>query len=245
MRATCPCCKLADFWWRFTPAGEPVAGQMPERFVPQACHACGWWDRSHARGKSAPAPVRPPGMSADEWVLRKALLACWLAEPSDEYLARLREFADFLAEQGSPEEAAARADWREYGRPAEGHGRPRATSWLFRPAAGWVHTRQVVAGGTVRTHLDAAAAKLGPAGRQTHNVRWFLGWPPGSVRVTAASYPSFTDFRVTVWVARSLLHSAPYEKRMEHGYSVLFHQPGTLDRPRGPEPDLFAACEVA
>lgn len=220
----CPVCHKPN------PGGEPAT---PERRPRVLCAACGY-DSFRSDAKAADL-TRPHGMGTDEWEWRTALYLLWRHKPASELLAALPIFADWLAERGRPEEAAARADWRVYG--AKKTDPAKWWQWTVPVADGWVRVGEAMrrvsvydldAGDWVADlspvkvlHFDAAQTQPKPV----HNGAWFLCWPPGSVRFTAPLHHDPSRYRVTIGMNRPRRR---YESVHPHGYATLFHPPGAL-----------------
>lgn len=179
-------------------------------------HRSGWWVAEHL--------PRPAGMGDEEFGLRCGLFERWRQGPASVYVQALEQFADFLADQGSPEEAAARAGWEARDNSAKDpSGWHR---WLARMPHGWAIGSK---GGTPSAWglLVSRRAGLLP---QQHNATYFLGWPPGYVKVTGAEVRGGTyRWRVTVEKGRSLAYSRPVEHTHADGYAALFRPPAGAD----------------
>jgi hypothetical protein len=228
---SCPCCSARySGQVRYCPACGycPHYGSSPE-----ACPGCGrpafgppmWSEPGHL--------PRPRAMGDDEFAFRAGLFLKWQELPASEFVANhLPVFADWLADRGSPEEAAARAEWKVY---ASRKQDPRAWwQWSVPVAGGWVRLIPLknAAGEVADRVIEEGRAKLSAA----HNARWLLCWPPGFVRFTGTLYHDPRRVRVTVQMSRSLLYSTPYEARFPAGYATLFHPFGTTLRPACVEP---------
>lgn len=244
----CPACGAKHV---FTRAVADRHGYGGARTVPVGpCVECGWAREPAVprdKWRTAAHLPRPARMSAEEFAMRARLFEFWANHTVREFLSQLPVFADYLADLGSPEEDAARADWRPY---AHKQGDPKKWwSWSVPVGAGWVQIeRQRVlrperwttdgdwtpAGySTVRIINDSRARPS----RNAHNGRWFLCWPPGFVRFGGALHHDPTRWRVTVsarrtrgenssrpvervWPAGYLTLLRPYEKRLEAGASA-------------------------
>lgn len=200
------------------------------------CGECGWVpypraDRRKWRG--AEDLPRPRGMGAEEFAFRATLFSLWKAHPASEFVSQLAYFADWLADRGSAEESAARADWRPYAaKAADPKGWwhwtvPVGEGWASledQRQRHWVTAEGPAADGEPRfrghVRIEYGRAKLA---RPMHNGRWLLGWPPGFVRVTAPLYHDATRWRVTVLAGRVIgaTNSRPVEKVWPGGYTTL------------------------
>lgn len=226
---------------------KPVEERETRRRV--LCPACGY-DSSRRDYKAADELPRPRGMGADEWAWRQALYTLWRFEPASHLLEALPVFADWLADNGRPEEAAARADWMVYG--AKRADPAKWWQWTVPVADGWVGIETEV---VRRSVFDLGAndwvhgfvpqrfirtPKWVPLGATLHNGTWFLGWPPGAVRFTAPLNHDPTRYRVTIGINRPRRRAESFHS---HGYATLFHPPGALRDlvPAGadPGPTLF------
>lgn len=188
----------------------------------------------------------PAWMGADEFAFRLELCRIYLTKPFGEYRRQLEVFADFLGDQGSPEEAAARADWRPRGLSINtawardvNHYQiynPALRDLVVRVADGWWESLSMTERvNTFRGPIVVAKVRAqkrfgiptGPT-NQSHNGDWFLGWPPGWVKFTQpADEPKW--WWVTVEPGRSLVHSAPIEHKRDRGYTEFFHAPNALE----------------
>jgi hypothetical protein len=242
----CPCCKA--------PGAESFIN-IRAREVDAACAACGYDSRNHRfETWTIPAKLpRPARMSAEEFAFRAKLYHLWATRPASELVAELAYFADWLADHGRPEEAAARADWRVYGSPRNADP-TRWWQWSVAIAEGWVssgvrHTEKDSVTGEItqlaHRWINADKCKVGST---AHNGSWLLCWPPGLVRFTAPHYHDPSRFRVTVSANRGLTYSRNYDRTFPAGYATLFHPPGALDRTpaaRDAGPTLFDDLEAA
>lgn len=234
-KVTCAACKAAS---PYVFIGEStVCGHCGHLFS-----YCGRSDylnaaKGHGPRKLEDLVARPSWMAEDEFAFRLRLCRTYLTRPLKEYLRDLEVFADFLGDQGSPEEAAARAEWRyryatisglEWSAPDD-HS-PAYPSLMVRVADGWWETPAMKYDPHVLVAKNRAQKRFGiPVGptNQTHNGDWFLGWPPGWVKFTQpADEPKW--WWVTVEPGRALAHSAPIEHKRVLGYTEFFHAPNTV-----------------
>lgn len=254
-----------------------IPRRLPERMPVGPCAECGWCkhttdmsDVTAATGLCAkcgrPAESgkkwntiehlpRPPKMPDDEFRFRATMFLAWLNEPAAALLRHFQVFADFLADRGSVEEVAARADWKAY---ANKKTDPKAWwQWTVPAGAGWIERERVSSGprwengeylpGGSHYIINYDRAKLT---RTFHNGRWFLCWPPGFVRITAPLHHDMTRWRMTIERERGLAGSRPIERVWPGGYTQLLcpyeadapklvvEEGGVVKQPRPEEEDL-------
>jgi hypothetical protein len=248
--SACPACKgVSGTGWNWQYAG----GDGTQWNI---CPHCGNWfgypqrseginaAKDHGPYKLADFFRRPDWMGADEHAFRLELCRVYLTKPIGEYRRQLEVFADFLGDQGSPEEAAARADWRprvlrdlgaDFNNLVEAfyldlEYRSTHFSLVVRVADGWwdeVDPGPHPNPPSLVVRKVRAQRRFGiPIGatNQSHNGDWFLGWPPGWVKFTQpGDDPKW--WWVTIEPGRSLVHSAPIEHKRIHGYTEFFHAP--------------------
>lgn len=209
----CECCKAGG------DLVETVA--LPGRHpgVAVVCHVCGW----EATRTPDDPPPRPAGMADDEYAFRSKLYETWRDRPAAEYVGQLKYFADWLGDQGrTAEETVARWNWHPFR-----NKQPDAAGW-------WQWSCRPVASGFAgfgkRFYLGLHERGLR---KQHHTAAWFLGWPPGSVRLMWPS-ESMTGPKIVVTVVpgRSLRYSSPVEFKIPGGLVGAFVPP-----PK--EPSLF------
>lgn len=215
------------------------------------CEDCGRPCREPKLWATAADLPRPAAMGDDEFAFRAGLFLAWRTLSASEFVSNhLPIFADWLADRGHPEEAAARAAWAVYGQSKKD---PAGWwQWAVPIAPGWVTVKRVLTPGVLvngrgyEDVIEDGKARLSSA----HNGGWFLCWPPGWVRFTAPLYHDPTRLRVTIQKNRSLTYSTPYEAKFLAGYANLFHPPGALPTKREavtvgppPTPSLFDAME--
>lgn len=215
-------------------------GTCKQRFNPSefGCSQCGW------------GVDKPAKMGSDEYAFRMKLNEIYKCEPFENYLATLQIFADFLADRDDPEEVAARASFG-YGRRApvgisqdlfdfgtKGEielgvvGRPSCLWLAIHPS--WYEDDPK----NLWTVIECTGQTRGPVGicnrestrRTQHNAGWFLGFSPGSVRMTAMFY-FWSRLSVTSMMAkfvidehRSLKSSTPVEFIWDDGYLALLNE---------------------
>lgn len=246
----CPACKIPNpengWSWKFVSDGI-----TQHNF----CDHCGNWYGSPGRSdflnaaknfgprKLEDLVARPSWMAEDEFAFRLGLCRTYLTRSFKSYLRDLEVFADMLGDRGSPEEAAARAEWRyryatisglESSAPDD-HS-PAYPSLVVRVADGWwetpatLHEPHTLASSARLVAKTRAQKRFGiPTGstNQSHNGDWFLGWPPGWVKFTQpADEPKL--WWVTVEPGRALTHSAPIEHKRKFGYAEFFHAPNAV-----------------
>lgn len=234
VKTTCGSCKATDPYvfdnhhTRCRHCGHVAAGYGRSDFLNAA--------KGHGPWTLGDLIKRPSWMAEDEFSFRLGLCRTYLTRSFKSYLRDLEVFADMLGDAESPEEAAARADWRyRYSKvpglvsvAPEDHS-PAYPSLTVRVADGWwdgvpeTGLTRLIPG----AHKVSAQRRFGiPVGpsNQTHNGDWFLGWPPGWVKFTQpADEPKW--WWVTVEPGRSLVYSAPIEHKRQLGYTEFFGYP--------------------
>lgn len=216
------------------------------------CHTCKQrFDQSEFRCSQCGWGIdKPEKMGSDEFAFRQKLNEVYKCEPFENYLAALQIFADFLADRDDPEEAAARTSIGYGPRAPAGIDQDNFTfgtkgeiSWAFgRPNILWMTVHPSWYGEDTFENLwpvtKCTSQTRGPAGvcnrealrRTQHNARWFLGFAPGSVRMTAMFY-FWNRLKVNSMMAkfviddhRSLKTSTPVEFIWDDGYLALLNE---------------------
>lgn len=218
---------------------------------------CEWCKRPAVRRRDLSAPEhlpRPRDMGDEEFAFRAGLFVLWKTRPASELVSQFAIFADWLADRGSAEEVAARADWQVYA--AKKSDPARWWQWTAPVGEGWVKLSRVPRERQSDrdvmkwdTYIDFDRARLT---KSMHNGRWLLCWPPGFVRFTAPLSHDPRRWRVTVVAGRleGSNPSGPVERVWPGGYSQLLapYSAPALDVPKGlvveKEEDLglFAEC---